>query len=84
MSEAVKPQENGAVRELASRIYVQLVPRVVPETMAAETPPAALVAAQLSWRLSEAFFEAEETLKAARVPKSTFKMETMNLAEWTK
>lgn len=84
MSEADKTQEDAAVRELASRIYVALVPRAVPEAGSADVPPGAVAAAQLAWKLAQNFFDTIEALKAARVPKSTFKMESMNLSDWTK
>ena len=73
-----------AVRELASRIYTQLIAASAeqgPEAACA----AATAAAKLSFRLADAFQAVEDELNSANLPKNVgFKLEAADIAEWTK
>ena len=73
------------IRELASRIYVDLSVRAtsVSETAVKMTASAENLA-KLSYQLSEAFFAAEEAIIAGKAPKSTFKMDQANIDDWMK
>lgn len=76
---------NAPALELAARIYVELVGRnaVVSEggvKMAAGAENLAL----LSLRLAETFEAVKEQVDAAKVPKTTFKLDAANIAEWMK
>ena len=75
-----------AVRELASRIYTELI---TASAKGGADPAAACASAQevaqLSFRLAEAFQSVEDELNAANLPKNTgFKLEAADIAEWTK
>ena len=75
-----------AVRELASRIYVELVMRAlaISETGVKMSPGAENLAG-LSFKPAEAFQDVEEQLGAANVPKVTkFSLEASDIAAWSK
>jgi hypothetical protein len=72
-----------AVRELAARIYTQLVTANPGDAAAALA--AAPECAHASFRLAEAFQAVEDELNAANLPKNAgFKLEAADIAEWTK
>jgi len=72
-----------AVRELAARIYTQLVSQA--STGGAATLAAAPDMARLSFRLAEAFHAVEDGFNAANSQRgSDFKLEADNIAEWSK
>ena len=72
-----------AVRELAARIYTQLVgPTVLDGPAALDAAPEM---ARVSFRLAEAFQAVEDQLNAANLPKNAdFKLEATDIAEWSK
>jgi hypothetical protein len=73
-----------AVRELASRIYTELIAASA-RGGADAAAAAAHDVAQLSFRLAEAFQAVEDELNAANLPKNTgFKLEAADIAEWIK
>ena len=80
----MNPKSHGPqVRELAARIYTQLV------TATPTGGPAALEAApdmaRMSFRLAEAFHVVEDGFNAANLQKgSDFKLEANNITEWSK
>jgi hypothetical protein len=74
------------VRELASRIYAELVLRSV--TVSENGVKMAIGAdnlAKLSFRLADAFQEVEEALQASDQPKkAAFTLAASDIAEWSK
>jgi hypothetical protein len=75
-----------AVRELASRIYIELAVRCLTiEGKNAKMSTAAEDLATLSFRLAESFQNVEEALGAAAVPKkAAFSVEASDIAAWSK
>ena len=72
-----------AVRELAARIYTQLLSQASAGGAAAIDGAPEL--ARLSFRLAEAFHAVEDGFNAANSQKgSDFKLEADNIAEWSK
>jgi hypothetical protein len=81
-SKAYKPP----VRELASRIYLELVVRSIAETKGAVAlPDGASDLAKLSFQAAEIFQAVEEGLNAANLPKNTgYTLQSSDIAEWSK
>lgn len=81
-STAYKPH----VRELASRIYVDLVTGAVSVSEnSVKMATSAENLAQVSFQLAEAFQTVEDQLNAANLPKNTgFKLDVADIAQWTK
>ena len=74
-----------AVRELAARIYTELITAGARGADPAAAGASAQEVAQLSFRLAEAFQSVEDELNAANLPKNTgFKLEAADIAEWIK
>jgi len=74
------------VRELASRIYTELVVRsVTVSENGVKMSAAADNLAKLSFRLADAFQEVEEALQASDTPKkAAFTLAASDIAEWSK
>ncbi|HET7732064.1 MAG TPA: hypothetical protein VFK48_18725 [Usitatibacter sp.] len=74
------------VRELASRIYVQMLADMV--RLESGSPKMAVSAenlAKLSFKLAEAFQSVEDELNADNMPKNVgFKLDTDDIASWGK
>jgi hypothetical protein len=81
-SKAYKPP----VRELASRIYAELVVRsVAVSDDGLQMSTSAENLARLSFRLAEAFQGVEDELNSANLPKNAgFRIEASDIAEWSK
>jgi hypothetical protein len=81
-STAYKPH----VRELATRIYVDLVTDAVSFTEnAVKMAASAENIAQLSFQLAEAFQTVEDGLNSANLPKNSgFKLDVADIAQWMK
>ena len=81
-STAYKP----AVRELATRIYVQLLEShiaVADGKVKADMAPADL--ARLSFKLAEAFAGVEDELNVDNLPKNVgFKLDATDISSWSK
>ncbi|HYC37842.1 MAG TPA: hypothetical protein VEC19_15545 [Usitatibacter sp.] len=80
---AKKPVDE--VRELASKIYVELVARgadITESSVKMAASPENL--AKLSFRFAEVFYGTELELDAARKPKTKFTLDASNIAEWSK
>ena len=81
-----KPAVSPEVRELASRIYVDLVVRAAEVTSNAvkmQANPGNL--AQLSFKLATAFDGVERELNEASLPKNQdFKLDEASIASWSK
>lgn len=73
---------DAADRELASRIYVELVKGAVsPDGAKMSADPAAL--AQVSFKLAQVFQQKQNELNAANLPKNQdFKVGTDDIAGW--
>jgi hypothetical protein len=86
MSEPLPPAYKPPTRELASRIYVDLLSRNV--TLADNSVKMSVSAenlAKLSFRLADAFQDVENELNAANLPKNpNFKLGVDDIAAWTK
>lgn len=74
------------VRELASRIYIELVVRSLDLSGGAvKLPAAAEDLAKLSFQAADIFQGVEEALNAANLPKNTgFTLQSSDIAEWSK
>jgi hypothetical protein len=81
MDAAYKPH----VRELASRIYVDLVDRSLAVTDGGvKMTASAENLAKLSFQLAEAFQAVEDGLNSANLPKQGFKLDVSDIAQWSK
>ena len=74
------------VRELATRIYVDLVTDAVSISESkVKMATSAENLATLSFQLAEAFQTVEDNLNAANLPKNTgFKLDVADIASWSK
>ena len=83
---AEKPAVSPQTRELASRIYVDLVVRAASVTDSAvkmEAAPANI--AKLSFKLAAAFDAVERELNVDSLPKNVdFKLDSASIATWSK
>ena len=81
-----EPAVSAQVRELASRIYIDLVVRAAEVTSAAVKMQAAPDSiAKLSFKLATAFDGVERELNAESLPKNqNFKVDAAAIASWTK
>jgi hypothetical protein len=81
MDAAYKPH----VRELASRIFVDLVDRSLAVTdSGVKMSASAESLAKLSFQLAEAFQAVEDGLHTANAPKQGFKLDVSDIAQWSK
>jgi len=77
-------QPGSALRELASRIYVEVLGRSITATNGKLEPgvdPLALAA--LSVKLAEIFLKAEDQAANERLPTTAFELDAGNLAQWS-
>jgi hypothetical protein len=73
------------VRELATRIYVELASRAITLNASGVTMSAsAEKIAQLSFQLAEVFQATEDKLNAPNVARTEFKLSSDDIASWTK
>ena len=79
------PKEAARVRDLAERLYVDLVGRatLITETSVKMAASADNIA-KLSLRLAQAFYDAEEKADAAKKPKTTYSLDASDIESWTK
>ena len=81
-----EPAVSAQMRELASRIYVDLVVRAAEvngNAVKMQTAPDSL--ARLSFKLASAFDGIERELNEASLPKNQdFKVDAASIASWTK
>jgi hypothetical protein len=86
MEKSLPPAYKPHVRELASRIYVDLVTGAVSVTESGvKMSASAQNIAKLSFQLAEAFQDIEDQLNADNLPKNTgFKLDVADIASWTK
>jgi len=80
-----QPSPAAALRELASRIYIQVLGRTITAESGKLTPgidPEAL--ATLSLKLAEVFLTLDDEASARRIPASAFELDASNLASWSK
>ena len=84
--EKEKPAFQVSSKELASRIYVDLLSRSVEVTAKGVTMAASADnLARLSFKLSQAFDQVEVELNEANLPKNQgFTVDVSNIAEWSK
>lgn len=85
MSKATNDESPSQSRDLAARIYVELVARNV-EILEGSVKMTASAAnlATLSLKLAEAFEQAETEAIAAKAPVTTYKLAGADIAEWSK
>ena len=86
MEKIQTPAYKPHVRELASRIYVDLVTGAVSVSESGvKISTSAENLAKLSFQLAEAFQNIEDQLNADNLPKNTgFKLDVTDIASWSK
>ena len=77
---------SAAKRELASRIYVEVLGRTVGTADGGKPGPGidAEALAVLSLRLAEIFMKVDEKVTAARQPATSFELDASNFAQWSR
>lgn len=73
-----------AVRELAARIFTELIKADAEATHPGAARVHAQDVARLSFDLAEAFQAVEDQLNTPSVNNSAFKLEASDIAEWTR
>jgi hypothetical protein len=74
-----------AVRELAARIYTELIVATTGQGTDAAACARAQEVARLSFQLAESFQAVEDELNSANLPKNVgFKLEATDIAEWSR
>lgn len=74
-----------AVRELASRIYQDMVARAATiSDQGVKMTASAENLARLSFRLADAFQAVEDDLNVDNIPKTGFNLDAVDLSSWSK
>ena len=77
---------SAARRDLASRIYVEVLGRTVGTADGGKPGPSidAEALAVLSLRLADIFLKVDEKVAAARQPTTSFELDASNFAQWSR
>lgn len=86
MTSSAQPPAATPVRELASRIYVELIGRAFLRTdNTAVVKPDAVELAKLSIQLADIFHKVEKAADAAAAPQNvSYKVDLTDMAKWDK